>query len=129
MNPLFLKYLKPLTITALLSFAAIALMQLLFFKQPDLIRSFWIIPAFYFLIYAAFHFGTLRYADNGQGFIRYYMAATVIKLFILLGVLVLISISNTAIARPFIINFLLTYMLFMIFEVYYLRKNYGTSRK
>ncbi|MEO8146522.1 MAG: hypothetical protein ABI723_02740 [Bacteroidia bacterium] len=128
MNPAFIKYLKPLAAVTLLSFLFLILMEAVIMKDASTLSVYWIIPVFYFLLYAAFHYGLLMNTDNGQGFIRYYMAATFIKLFILLGIIIIYGLYNRGTATGFTLNFMFTYLFFMVFEVIYLRRNYGSGR-
>ena len=128
MNPAFIKYLKPLATVTLLSFIFLIVMQVVIMKDVSALSLYWIIPVFYFLLYAAFHYGLLMNADNGQGFIRYYMAATFIKLLILLCIIIGYSLLNRGTATSFTLNFMLSYLFFMVFEVIYLRRNYGSGK-
>lgn len=106
-----------------------ALVQTFLIGDPAKLNAFWVIPVFYFLIYAMFHYGLLMASGDGQSFIRYYMAATFMKLLILLGIVIAYSLFNKSNATAFTLNFMLTYFFFMGFEVIYLRKNYGVNKK
>ena len=74
---------------------------------------------FYFCILTLlFHFGIVKTTQSRpQVFIRYFMAATSIKLLLHLGVIVVYSITHREHATRFIIEFMIMYLLFTVFEV------------
>ena len=66
----------------------------------------------------ALHLGLQKARTRGNAvFIRFFMAATAIKLFIFMGVLVIFSLFNKAEAVGFIMHFAAAYLLFTAFEV------------
>ncbi len=79
---------------------------------------------FYFSVLTyVFHLGLVKNLQGdpvkaGQKFIRYYMAATTIKLMIHLIVILAVSLTHKSMAVPFIISFMVMYALFTAFEVY-----------
>ena len=125
----FLQYLKPLSVTALAAFLLLVMIQVVIMHDAGQLATFWIIPVFYFLIYAAFHYGLLMSSNDGQGFIRYYMAATFFKLLILLAVIISYAMFNKSSATAFAVNFMFAYFVFMTFEVIYLRTKFGKNTK
>ena len=78
----------------------------------------WQILAYFAVISFAFHFGLVKSSvGRPQNFIRYYMAATTIKLFIHLGVILAYALTHKSKAIPFIISFMVAYAIFTAFEV------------
>lgn len=76
------------------------------------------ISIYFFLLSAVFHYGLVR-ASAGRPavFVRYYMGATTLKLFIHLGVLLVFAFLHREKLFPFAITFLCQYLLFTVFEV------------
>lgn len=103
----------------------VAMLQVVVMHDGSRLATFWVIPVFYFMIYAAFHYGLLMSATDGQGFVRYYMAATFFKLLILVAIIITYTLFNKDNATAFVINFMFTYFAFMTFEVIYLRNKFG----
>ncbi|MBS1763819.1 MAG: hypothetical protein JSS90_02500 [Bacteroidetes bacterium] len=115
----------------LLQLAGVAILySLLYFMMRDILASrfyegFWKIAVFYFLLFAVIHYLRLR-QSTGNSSIRFFMASTTIKLFLLLIILAFYFFINPQSAIPFAISFLIAYFLFMIFDVakaYKLMKN------
>lgn len=127
MKTAFIQYLKPLAITALIALLLVVILQTVFMHDAGKLTTFWVIPVFYFMIYAAFHYGLLMSSNDGQGFIRYYMAATFFKLLILLAIIISYAIFNKANATAFVVNFMFSYFVFLTFEVIYLRSKFGKN--
>lgn len=127
MNTDFLKYLRPLALTAVIAMLLVIMLQTVIMHDASKLTTFWVIPVFYFMIYAAFHYGLLMSASDGQGFIRYYMAATFFKLLILLAIVISYSLFNKSNATAFVVNFMFSYFVFMTFEVIYLRNKFGKN--
>ena len=73
---------------------------------------------YFFLLTLLFHFGLER-ASVGKPsvFIRYYMGATTLKLFIHLGVLLVFALSDKSSILPFAVTFMGYYLLYTAFEV------------
>ena len=79
--------------------------------------------AYFSVLTYVFHFGLVKNLQGdpvkaGQKFIRYYMAATTIKLMVHLIVVLAVSLTHRSMAVPFIISFMVMYALFTAFEVY-----------
>ncbi|HQV00968.1 MAG: hypothetical protein JNK61_00255 [Bacteroidia bacterium] len=121
----FIQYLKYATIVMLLAMALVWIVTRFVMHQPQWFQGFWGIPVFYFLLYAGFHYGALLNTE-GKAFVRYYMVASFLKLLLLVAIIVGYALFNKENARGFAINFLLSYFVFMAFEVYYLRKHFGS---
>ena len=78
----------------------------------------WQILIYFAVISFVFHYGLVRSSvGRPQNFIRYYMAATTIKLFIHLGVILAYALTHKSNAIPFIISFMVAYAVFTAFEV------------
>lgn len=77
---------------------------------------------------AAFHFGlTKSLASGSKQFIRYYMAATGLKLLLYIAIIVLYATVNKAGLMAFAFCFLLFYLLFTVLEVATSYKEFGRS--
>jgi hypothetical protein len=86
----------------------------------DVLQIRWIIFTYFALITLAFHYGIHKSSQGRpQVFVRYFMAATSIKLFMHLGVIVFYAFSNKAMAYNFILTFMVFYFVFTVFEVYF----------
>lgn len=78
----------------------------------------WQILAYFSVISFGFHYGLVRSSvGRPQNFIRYYMAATTLKLFVHLGVILVYALTHKSKAIPFIISFMVAYAVFTAFEV------------
>lgn len=125
----FLNYLIPLLIYTVLVMAVIFALQ---FILPPLFvfTKFYGIVIFFFLISSAFHYGLLYSSrNNDKGFVRFYMAASMIKLLIFLLIIIAYSLIHRSSATPFIATFFFTYILFTFFEVWYLSKTFGPAAR
>ncbi len=79
---------------------------------------FWSILIFFVITTFAFHYGLVKSCKGDPKlFFRYYMAATGIKLFGYMMIIIAYALINRAEAAPFIITFLILYFFFMTFEV------------
>lgn len=126
MQNAFTNYLKPLVAITLLALAIVFVMTSYVMQQPEWLKAFLIIPVFYFFLYAAFHYGAIQNTD-GKAFVRYYMVASFLKLLILVTIIIAYALFNKEGARAFAINFLISYFVFMVFEVLHLRKHFGNK--
>jgi hypothetical protein len=89
-----------------------------FKTDSEEIRITWIIYFYFSLLTILFHFGIVRTTQaRPQVFIRYYMAATTIKLLLHLGVIVIYCLFHKEMAVRFILTFMVMYLLFTVFEV------------
>ena len=78
----------------------------------------WLIYFYFAVITLLFHYGVVRSTKSRpQVFIRYYMAATTIKLFLHLSIIIIFSFLHREMATRFIITFMIMYLLFTVFEV------------
>jgi hypothetical protein len=77
----------------------------------------WFIFLYFILITVIFHYGLLRSSQgNPQAFVRYYMGATTLKLFIHVIVILMYSLFHKEQAVHFIVTFLVIYILYTAFE-------------
>jgi hypothetical protein len=92
------------------------------FMQPEYIfQKAWFILALYFVITAALHWGAIQSGSKGgQQFIRYFLAATMLKLFLLLIIITLYVMTKPADAVHFAVCFLVLYLFYTVFETIHL---------
>ncbi len=114
MNRSYPKYLIQLAGVAILYCCLYYMMR--DFLMPRFYDNFWKIAVFFYLLFAAIHFLRLR-QSTGSSSIRFFMASTTIKMFLLLIILTIYFFINRQNAIPFAISFLIAYFLFMIFDV------------
>lgn len=113
--------LKSLVLTILIFLIGIAL-------YSTILKQFYFrsLPVFVFVYLLAtnlVHAYFLKNADSkGSRFNSQYMAASFLKMFFYLIIAIVFVILNKEIARPFLINFLVLYVIFTIFEVYEISK-------
>ena len=85
-----------------------------------LLSSRYILPVsiYFFTVTALLHYGMMRSsAGRPAVFIRFFMGATTLKLFLHFGILVVFAFLNKDQLFPFAITFLTYYLLFTAFEV------------
>lgn len=76
------------------------------------------VSVYFFLVTLGFHYGLVRSSKgNPSVFIRYYMAATTLKLFLHLGALVIVAVLKSSGVIPFVITFVAHYACYTAFEV------------
>ena len=109
-------------ITYILQLAGITLLYiLLYYLMKDFLAarfypSWWKCGIFFFILFSVIHY--LRLAKSkGNESIRFFMASTAFKLFLMLTVIVSYMFLNPDTAIPFAVSFLMAYFLFMIFDV------------
>lgn len=79
---------------------------------------FWSVLIFFIITTFAFHYGLIKSCKGDPKlFFRYYMAATGIKLFGYMVVIIGYALINRSQSTPFIITFLILYFFYMTFEV------------
>jgi hypothetical protein len=79
---------------------------------------FWSVLIFFIITTFAFHYGLVKSCKGDPKlFFRYYMAATGIKLFGYMIIIIGYALINRNQAAPFIITFLILYFFYMTFEV------------
>ena len=77
---------------------------------------------------AAFHYGLAKSVASGpKNFIRYYMAATGLKLLLYVAIIVIYAVINKPGMMAFAFCFLLFYILFTFLEVSVAYKQFGSS--
>lgn len=78
----------------------------------------WILLAFFFIATLLFHYGLLKSSKGDpKKFVRYYMSATGIKLFVYMLFIIVYALIKRTEAVPFLISFIAFYFLYLIFEV------------
>jgi hypothetical protein len=85
----------------------------------DLIRPhFYLIVIYFFALTIIFYFGLISsLKGRPQQFVRFFMGATTLKLFVHIAVVVIFSLLNRPEAIHFILSFFVLYILFTIYEV------------
>ena len=85
----------------------------------------WFVLALYFVITAALHWGAIQSGNKGgQQFIRYFLAATMLKLFLLLIIITLYVMTKPADAMHFAVCFLVLYLFYTVFETIHLLEHF-----
>jgi len=113
----FLEFLKAIFIFSLVAAGIIYLLS--FGRYGSGINSItWCILLYFLITTLVFHYGLLS-ASSGkpQKFVRYYMGATTLKLFLHVAVLLLYCLFNRNEAVHFIVTFLVIYLFYTVFEV------------
>jgi hypothetical protein len=83
-----------------------------------LFEPFLMLLLFFVLATLVFHFGLLRASlRSDQAFIRYFMGATGVKLFLYMGIMIVFATLFRDRAVAFISNFFVLYLLYSAFEV------------
>jgi hypothetical protein len=111
------RYIISLSLLTLLLGGLITILAGIF---PNALASHYVLPIsiYFFLVTLGFHFGLVRSSKgNPSVFIRYYMAATTLKLFLHLGVLVIVAVLKSGGIIPFVITFVVHYAVYTAFEV------------
>ncbi len=85
-------------------------------------NSAWKIATVFVIFFSLSHYGMLKKSTvGGAASVRYIMAATAIKMFLMMIVMLGYIVINRAGAVPFVICFFIGYLFFMVFDV---AKNY-----
>jgi hypothetical protein len=110
--------------------AAIFFLAESYFPEKVKYYNFWIIQLLMIIITIYFHYGLIKAAEKGnQPFIRFFMGATGVKLFLLMTVMIGYGLFNKETAFGFIIHLFLFYILYTIFEVTLIYKKFSSLRK
>lgn len=118
MKSIFLKYLLQLLVFGLVLYVVLYTIPALFLSRGGF-AYLGVVTVYFLVVTALFHYGLLRVSGGKPAaFIRYYMAATTLKLFLHLGVLVLVVLFRQTVLLPFAITFLVHYLTYTAFEVY-----------
>jgi hypothetical protein len=81
-------------------------------------RLYPLLLVFFMLATLLFHVGLLRSASrSNQAFVRYYMAAAGVKLFLFMGIIILYALLKRPDTVGFIVNFFVMYIGYTVFEV------------
>jgi len=74
---------------------------------------------FFYVVTNLVHSYMLRIASkSGSKFTSQYLAVSFLKMFFYLAVAIVFVIFNKEIAKPFLVNYLLLYVVYTVFEVY-----------
>jgi hypothetical protein len=85
-----------------------------------------LIAGFFFVVTMFFHKGLQNSLVKGnQQFIRYYMGATAVKLMLILLFVIIVALTNKAIAMNFTLCTFFYYLFFSSFEVWLSMKQFG----
>lgn len=109
-------------INYVLQLAGITLLYiLLYYLMKDFLASrfypsWWKCGIFFFLLFSVIHYLRLT-KSKGNESIRFFMASTALKLFLMLTIIVSYMFLNPDTAIPFAVSFLMAYFIFMIFDV------------
>jgi len=88
---------------------------------------FWFVLIFFVLTTFAFHYGLIKSCKGDPKlFFRYYLAATTLKLFGYVIIIIAYALINRNQAVPFIVTFLILYLFYLTFEVIF---SYKVLRK
>lgn len=78
----------------------------------------WFLLGFFVIATFLFHYGLLKSSKGDpKKFVRYYMSATGIKLFVYMLFVIIYALIKRTEAVPFLISFCALYFLYLIFEV------------
>jgi hypothetical protein len=81
-------------------------------------RSYPLLLMFFMLATLLFHVGLLRAAGrSNQAFVRYYMGAAGVKLFLFMGIIIFYALLKRPDTVGFIVNFFVLYIGYTVFEV------------
>jgi hypothetical protein len=113
----FLKFLKVIFIFSAIV-AAANLVYSIMLSGQNVPNHSWLIFFYFILGTSVFHLGLLRSSmGKPQGFVRYYMGATTLKLMVHVVFILLFCLFNRDEAVRFIVTFLIFYLLYTVFEV------------
>jgi len=97
--------------------------------QGVLFEPFRLLVVFFIIATATFHLGLLRAAaKSDQAFVRYFMGATGIKLFLYMIIMIVFATLFREQAIAFISNFFVLYLLYSAFEVVLIYKKFSAIR-
>lgn len=129
MNQGFIKYLKALAFFSLAAALIYFLLNYFTLGTPLHLPKPWALFVFVVVLSALFHYGLLAYgSQDNRSFVRYYMSASTFKILIYVLVIVIVAIAKKELIKPFAVNFFVLYILFTVFEVFYLQKMYLTKK-
>ena len=89
-----------------------------FIPEKYIVPGLWFSYAFFIVITLSFHFISMNAAKGRpQNFIRFYMGATALKMFLCVLIVLVYIFKDKPTATPFALGFFAQYFLFSIFEV------------
>jgi hypothetical protein len=111
----------------ILSIISLGLYQLIGMTgSPYFFSSHPLIAVFFFVVTMFFHKGLQNSLVKGnQQFIRYYMGATAVKLMLIMLFIIIVALTNKAIAMNFTLCTFFYYLFFSSFEVWLSMKQFG----
>lgn len=113
MKPFFIKLFLFSLIVSVIDFCWIR-----FTPVENHVPHVWIMLLFFIAITSVFHFLAISQSkDKQQGFIRFYMGSTALRLFLYVMVIVIYRFYDKPTLIPFAIGFMAHYLLFTVFEV------------
>lgn len=123
MNSFILKLFVFSLVISLLDFC-----WMLFLPVEKHIPHVWVMIAFFVLMTACFHFLAINQSKGKpQGFIRFYMGSTALRLLLNIMVIVAYLFYDKPTLVPFAIGFMLHYFFFTVFEIPLLLKELKKS--
>lgn len=126
---LLIHYLKSLSIFLIAAALIYYLLNDFLDAAGYMLHKQWGLYVFFAVMALSFHAGLIYMgSEDNRAFVKYFMAASVIKILICVLVFVLFAVARPYQAKAFGIRFLVLYLLFMIFEVFYLQKNASKLR-
>lgn len=88
------------------------------------------IQLFLMVITFLFHTGLMRAGEKSdQAFIRFFMGATGVKLFLLMMIMILFGLFNKETAFGFIMHLFLYYLVYTVFEVTLVYKKFSGMKR
>jgi hypothetical protein len=117
-------FILQLAILAIVSIGAYHLLGV--FNSPYYFPYHPLIAAFFYVVTLLFHNGLNKSLEkSNQHFIRYFMGATGVKLMVILLFVIVVALTNKAIAMNFTLCTFFYYIFFSTFEVWVSMKHFG----
>jgi hypothetical protein len=122
-------YLKSLLVFVIAAWVIYYFMDGFFINSGYAMQKPWGLFMFFTAMILAFHIGLIYMGTvDDKAFVKYFMAASVIKILICILVFILFAVAKPMETKAFAMRFILLYALFMIFEIFYLQKNSALLR-
>lgn len=94
-------------------------------KPEFVFHKAWFILALFVTVTVFLHWGYTQAGNKGgQHFVRYFLAATTLKLFVFLLIIVAYVMPKPADAKHFAVCFLIFYIFYTAFETFHLLKHF-----
>jgi hypothetical protein len=106
-------------LSILLFSLALAVIGFALSKMTDIVRPhIFTILLYFFIVTIIFHIGLVKsIKGRPQQFVRYFMGATTLKLFVHVIAVVIFALMNKAEAINFTLSFFVVYILFSVYEI------------